>query len=107
MLAEPFVEQAIAQVETDFDIPTGTLSRDILARQGPPVDRVAALERLSALLLLDVRLRDTFTNLEAARSWLSAPNRYLGGEKPADLLRSGQIHRIEAALEALDSGVFV
>ena len=34
-------------------------------------------------------------------------NRYLGGMTPADAVRAGRIDRVEAALEAFDSGVFL
>jgi hypothetical protein len=34
-------------------------------------------------------LRDTFTDSEAAREWLRAPNPYLGGLTPAD----GEVYR--------------
>ncbi|MHB1005347.1 MAG: MbcA/ParS/Xre antitoxin family protein [Chloroflexota bacterium] len=53
------------------------------------------------------RLLGTFTTAEAARAWLNAANRYLGGLTPADALRVGRLDRVEAALEALDSGVFI
>ena len=48
-----------------------------------------------------------FTTPEAARAWLHGSSRYLGGLTPAEAIRVGRFDRVEAALEALDSGVFV
>lgn len=50
------------------------------------------------------RLSEAFDDREAARAWLEAPNRYLGGQTPEDAVRDGRSDRAEAALEALDSG---
>jgi transcriptional regulator with XRE-family HTH domain len=66
-----------------------------------------ARQRLASLEGLAGRLRQTFSTPEAGRAWLRDPSRYLGGLTPADALRVGRIDRVEAALEALDSGVFV
>lgn len=66
-----------------------------------------ARERLSALEALAQHLSETFVTPGAVGRWLHEPSRYLGGLTPADALRVGRIDRVEAALEALDSGVFV
>lgn len=66
-----------------------------------------ARERLVMLELLYHHLLATFTTPEATGKWIHEPSRYLGGLTPADALRVGRIDRVEAALEALDSGVFV
>jgi hypothetical protein len=44
---------------------------------------------------------------ENASEWLEADTRYLGGMKPIEALRAGRMDRVEAALEALDSGFVV
>ena len=62
--------------------------------------------KLSTLSVLSQRLCATFTTVEARSGWLREDNRYLGGLAPIDALRAGRFDRIEAALEALDSGVF-
>jgi hypothetical protein len=62
---------------------------------------------LAGLLALDVRLRETFDSAEESREWLNAENRYLGGLTPAEAVRAGRVDRVEAALEAIDSGIFV
>jgi uncharacterized protein (DUF2384 family) len=63
--------------------------------------------RLRELLDLDHHLRDTFTSDAAIVEWVHGPSRYLGGLTPADAIRVGRFDRVEAALEAMDSGVFV
>jgi hypothetical protein len=76
-------------------------------RAGQTFPQQAARRRLAALLSLHHRLRDTFTTPEAAREWLYSGNCYLGSLIPAEAVRVGRFDRVEAALEALDSGVFV
>jgi transcriptional regulator with XRE-family HTH domain len=66
-----------------------------------------ARDRLASLESLAERLHETFTTEDAARAWLHDATRYLGGLTPADALRAGRLDRVEAALEALDSGIFV
>ena len=67
----------------------------------------AARERLADLLDLDRRLLKTFRDGAAARSWMQAENRVLGGFSPVAALRIGRVDRVEAALDALDAGIFV
>jgi transcriptional regulator with XRE-family HTH domain len=66
-----------------------------------------ARENLETLLALQQHLLETFNSPEAARTWLHAESNYLGGLSPLDALRVRKFHRVEAALEALDSGAFV
>ena len=66
-----------------------------------------ARHRLGQLESLVTRLGETFAEPEAARAWLRDANRYLGGLTPAEALRVGRVDRVDAALEALDSGVFL
>lgn len=66
-----------------------------------------ARERLALLLDLNHRLRETFDTPQAVQAWTHADNRYLGGLTPADAIRAGRVDRVEAALEALDSGIFL
>jgi transcriptional regulator with XRE-family HTH domain len=63
--------------------------------------------RLVELLSLYDHLSATFNGPEAARDWFHSPSRYLRGFTPADALRLGRFDRVEAALEALDSGAFI
>lgn len=63
--------------------------------------------RLESLLALRAHILDTFDTLNAVQTWMRANNRYLGGMTPANAAQAGRIDRIEAALTALDSGMFV
>lgn len=63
--------------------------------------------RLDALDALADRLHESFETPEAISAWMHADNSLLGGMKPIEALRVGRIDRVEAAIEALESGVFV
>jgi transcriptional regulator with XRE-family HTH domain len=64
-------------------------------------------ERITRLLEIEQQLQELFNDRAAIRSWLNTDNRYLGGIKPVEALRVGRYDRVEAALEALGSGIFV
>jgi hypothetical protein len=115
MALEMTPRQAVEQLETELGLSSddlaralGTNVRTILRwRVGQTFPQHAARNRLAALLALHRRLRDTFTTSDAARTWLHSSSRYLGGLTPAEAIRVGRFDRVEAAMEALDSGVFV
>lgn len=44
---------------------------------------------------------------EGVCEWLFAPSRYLKGQTPAEVILEGDLVSVEAALEALDSGIFI
>lgn len=64
-------------------------------------------ERLRALLKLERRLGKTFVSPEAALLWLRSESGYFGGLRPLDALLRGRVDAVDAALEAMDAGVFV
>jgi uncharacterized protein (DUF2384 family) len=107
--------RTVQRLEEDLGLTTGELAGALGAtprtlerwRAGATHPQREARRRLAALLNLDEHLWDTFTDWEVAREWLRAPNPYLGDLTPAGALRAGRADRVEAALEALDSGVFV
>lgn len=76
-------------------------------RAGIAYPQQMARQRLAALLRLQQRVRGTFEAPESARLWFQSPSRYLGGITPAEAVRVGRLDRAEAALEALDSGLFL
>lgn len=110
MLPIQITEQWRALSVSD-DARVQALSTDLrtLARwcAGETYPRHGSRQRLAALAALHTHLLDTFETSEAARAWLHAGSRYLGGLTPLDALRAGRLDRMEAALAALDSGVFV
>jgi transcriptional regulator with XRE-family HTH domain len=87
-----------------LNIDQRSLSRWVTGQTYPQIE---ARRRLSQLNGMYSRLLETFTDPNAAREWLSAPSKYLGGMTPADAIRAARIDRAEAALEAFDSGFFV
>lgn len=75
-------------------------------RSGESHPQRAARLRLAGLLVLARRLEETFSG-GGAEEWLRTDNRYLGGIKPSEAIRTGRVDRVEASLEALDSGMFL
>jgi len=76
-------------------------------RAGTAYPQVVARGRLESLVHLQQRVAETFTSPAAGRRWMAAPSRYLGGITPTEAIRAGRSDRVEAALEAVDSGVFL
>lgn len=107
--------RAIEQLRGDLGLSTdelagasGASSRTVKRwLEGETHPQRGARRRLADLNALHHRLRETFGSPEARRAWLRASNRHLGGLTPADAMRAGRIDRVDAALEALDSGIFV
>jgi transcriptional regulator with XRE-family HTH domain len=104
----------LSRVERDLDLTVAELAGALGVSQrtvgrwrtGPTLPQRAARARLAELAALNRRLHDTFED-EAVSVWLRAPNRHLGHNTPADLLRLGRLDRVDAALEVVDSGVFL
>jgi hypothetical protein len=105
----------LEQLQRDLSLSTNELAGVVRAtprtvkrwQESETYPQHVSRQRLDALIALDNHLGETFETPEAARSWLEADNRHLGGLTPADAIRAGRIDRVEAALEALDSGIFV
>lgn len=76
-------------------------------RAGKTYPQREARERLNALIALEERLQENFTNVEAIRHWMRDESRYLGGLTPAEVVRAGRIDRAEASLGALEWGFIV
>jgi len=108
-------DQAVVRLSRDLGFSTATLAQATGTsprtverwRTGETLPQRDARRRLATLLALEARLRETFDSPAAIRAWLNAENRYLGGLTPAEAVRAGRIDRAEAALEALDSGIFI
>jgi transcriptional regulator with XRE-family HTH domain len=86
----------------------GTSHRTLRRWQsGTAYPQVLARQRLARMLRLQERVRETFDGPDAVRRWLHSESRLLGGMTPAEALRVGRLDRAEAALEAIDSGIFL
>ena len=107
--------QAIQALESDLgltikdlQIILDTTPRNInrwVAEQAYPQHE--ARRRLASLMAIHRHLGETFTAMEGARDWLRCPSRYLSGMTPLEAIRAGRIDRAEAALGALDAGVYL
>jgi transcriptional regulator with XRE-family HTH domain len=103
---------AIRRLEADLGLDDYALSqalrvdRRTLTRwvSGETYPRQEGRDRLHALATLHARLGLTWKTAGAARRWLHRPSPYLGHAEPADMIRAGRFDRVEAALEAIDSG---
>lgn len=58
-------------------------------------------------MALSERLRSTFVDQQAVVTWMHTNCPYLGGLKPVEAIQVGRVDAIAAALEALDSGVYL
>lgn len=70
----------------------------------PQAGNRARLDQLEALVN---RLDETFATRDDTAAWLHSESGYFGGLRPVDALLRRRIDAVEAALEALDSGIFV
>lgn len=80
-------------------------------KPGMALAKVEPIQRLFGLAGL---LEETFTTWEDVKLWMNQPNRYLtmfskGSLKlrPIDMVRKHRENRVHAALEALNSGIFL
>lgn len=115
MVLDLVPSRTIEQIEYDPGLSTDDLARALhvtprtLARwrAGDSHPQRDARQRLMSLVELQRHLTDTFRDATAARQWLQDPNRYLGWLAPLEVLRAGRVDRVEAALVALDAGIFI
>ena len=56
---------------------------------------------------LDHDLAATFNSASASDTWLRTPNPILNGDQPIECLKRREYDRVRAALEALNTGVYV
>jgi hypothetical protein len=56
---------------------------------------------------LDDDLAATFTSADASDRWLRRPNPILNGDQPIECLKRREYDRVRAALEALNTGVYI
>lgn len=107
--------EALTQVQRDLgltvkelagalDVDPRTVARWLEAGAFPQRE---ARQRIESLEGFRHHLLEVCSSPEAARHWMHAPNRYLSGLTPAEAAKAGRVDRIEAALVALESGIFV
>jgi transcriptional regulator with XRE-family HTH domain len=64
-------------------------------------------ERLGELVALRDQLLRMLGTPEAAREWLGASSRYLGGFTPTEALKAGRLDRVRADLDGLAAGIYL
>ncbi len=89
-----------AAVQTD----TRTVRRWLADETYPQHGSRDKLLQIEALVR---RLDESFDDPEGPTLWLHTPSGYFGGLQPLDALTRGRIDLVEAALDAIDAGVFV
>ncbi len=78
-----------------------TLTRWAAAETYPQKEAWARLQKIVALHKV---LMMMWTTPHAARAWLHRPSPFLGHTEPIELVQRGRFDRVEAALEAINSG---
>ncbi|MEA2642601.1 MAG: hypothetical protein QOF51_3995 [Chloroflexota bacterium] len=102
------LEQGTGLSEEELAAALGTSRRTLQRwRAGTAYPQQLARQRLAELLRLLERVQGTFDSENAVRVWFNSPSRYLAGITPAEAIRVGRTDRAEAALEVLDSGIFL
>ena len=114
-LSIPACGPLIERLEQDLGLPTETIARALdvdqptierwRANQGVPQGTTYA--RLVELVALRDRLVAMMGTTDAAREWLRAGSRYLGGITPEEALSAGHLDWVQADLDGLAAGVYV
>lgn len=105
----------IVALERDLGVPLETIALALDVdrrtverwRANQSVPQGKTRERLKGLVALRDRLLEMFGTYEAARDWLGARSRYLGGFTPAEALKAGRVDRVRADLDGLAAGVYL
>jgi putative toxin-antitoxin system antitoxin component (TIGR02293 family) len=102
----------LRQIESDLGLDERGLAMALgvdkrtLARwiSGDNYPQTQARKRLQQLVELHHALFLMWSSMDAARTWLHRPSPFLGHTEPIELVRAGRFDRVEAALEAINSG---
>jgi DNA-binding transcriptional regulator YiaG len=101
------LEEGLGVSEGELAQALGTSRRTLQRwRSGTAYPQQATRRRLAELLSLWERVGATFESANVRR-WVHTPSLYMGGITPAEAIRVGRLDRVKAALEALDSGIFL
>lgn len=101
----------LRQLSSYFGFDAATLATVLHTRDlstvGGPASRNGTKAALASLVALQQRLDAMFTSHDGIERWLHGPSGYFGGQAPFDYLAAGEIDRVNAALDAIEAGVFV
>jgi len=105
------IDGLMQSLDVSKEVLAGAMTVDARAidrwRSGESFPQKDSRRRLDQLSQVKEHLYQTFNSAQAVHAWMHSDSPYLGGLKPAEVLRAGRIDRIEAALSALDGGAFV
>ncbi len=94
--------------DEDLSMALGVSKRTLIRwRTAEAYPQRDARHTFDELLELADDLDRVFESREAGHTWLRSSNRYLGGLTPRDAIRVQRADRSRAALEALESGVYL
>ncbi len=101
----------LRQLSSFFGFDSVTLATVLHTRDlssvGSPAAKNGTNMALASLLLLQQRLDAMFTSHDGVVRWLHGSSGYFSGQAPFDHLAAGEIDRVNAALDAIEAGVFV
>jgi transcriptional regulator with XRE-family HTH domain len=100
VLAKQFGNQA--QLALALDVEKSSVTRWLQGKDKPAGE---SEERITALRYLAFRLSRIF-HPEVANDWLCGINAFLGNQRPMDLIRTGRISEVIAAIEQTDAGSY-
>ena len=86
---------------SDFGVDRRTLTRWTVAETYPQKETRARLQKLVDLHRMLLMM---WATPDGARAWLHRPSPFLGLTEPIELVQCGRFDRVEAALEATNSG---
>ena len=115
MTAIVALDQLIGRLASDLALTDAELAGALGAtprsldrwRRGVAFPQHDSRRRLETVAALRDRVYETFDDPADVAAWLHANSNYLGGIKPIEALQVGRIDSVAAALEALDSGIFL
>jgi hypothetical protein len=101
----------LRQLSSFFGFDSATLTTMLQSRNQSSLRGSAArdqtAETVRSLVILQQRLDELFTSHAGVERWLHGPSGYFGGDAPYDHLAAGEIERVNAALDAIEAGIFV
>jgi DNA-binding transcriptional regulator YiaG len=112
--AEPNVQEMLGQIRRDLGLTDAMIAGSLgvssgIARDwrlGLAMPTAEATSRVRALADLSRHIQETFVS-DAIERWLQSPNPVLGDVTPVEAIQAGRIGAVEAALETIDSGIFL
>ncbi len=110
MAGTVILKDQLRQLSSFFGLDPATLATVVHSGSRTPNGSVSPIQidaAICALTALQQRLDTMFASHDGVERWLHTPSGYFGGGLPFDYLVAGKIDRVNAALDAIEAGVFV